>query len=244
MCDVEAVFAVLGEVQLVDGRGLSAADLAVDDLLLVRSVTRVDEALLKGREPCFVGSATSGTDHLDRAWLRQAGIPFAYAPGCNANSVVEYVFSAISHCPGILEKLLNGGCLGIVGYGVIGRALQARCAQLGIHVLVNDPWLESTQLTTLEEVLDCDVVTLHAALTDRQPWPSRHLLGTRELRLLKPGSLLINAGRGPLIDSQALLAYLRAERPATVVLDVWEHEPAVDAALMALCRYATPHIAG
>jgi erythronate-4-phosphate dehydrogenase len=254
MCRVEQVFADLGEVQLVDGRQLSAADIKPDDLLLVRSVTEVGRSLLSEARPGFVGSATSGTDHLDLDWLTQEEIPFAHAPGSNANSVVEYVISAISHCGDSLETLMSGGRLGIVGYGMIGRRLLQRCTRMGIACVANDPWLTEagsaatgaveSPLVSLEEVLACDVICLHAELTDREPWPSRHLLEAEQLAQLSPQALLINAGRGPLIDNAALLKYLEGDRCATVVLDVWEQEPRIDEALLQRSQFATPHIAG
>ena len=216
-------------------------------MLLVRSVTRVDGTLLQDHPLKFVGSATSGIDHVDRQALQERGIGFAWAGGSNADSVVDYVLSAICQCAGKLEQLLNGGVLGIVGYGHIGKRLQLRLSALGVSCKVYDPWLsvkEFPLLTTLEEVLDCDVVCLHAALTHTQPWPSYHMLGAGELRRVRSDSLLINAGRGELIDSEALGQCLRQAGAPQVILDVWEGEPRVDEGLLALCHFGTAHIAG
>ncbi|MEZ5567370.1 MAG: NAD(P)-dependent oxidoreductase [Halioglobus sp.] len=87
----------------------------------------------------FVGTATSGMDHIDRDYLRTRGIAFAHAPGANANSVVEYVLAAIAHCDDFLERLLAGGRVGVVGYGHIGQALAVRLQALGIDRVVYDP---------------------------------------------------------------------------------------------------------
>ena len=247
MCAVEEVFSAVGDVSLADGRAITSAQLQGVDVLLVRSVTRVDADLLQDHPLRFVGSATSGIDHVDRLALQERGIGFAWAGGSNADSVVDYVLSAICQCADKLEQLLNGGVLGIVGYGHIGRRLQLRLSALGIGCKVSDPWLSAAEfpiLTSLEEVLDCDVVCLHAALTHARPWPSYHLLGAGELQQLRPDSLLINAGRGELVDSEALHQYLREKGAPPVILDVWEGEPRVDESLLALVRFGTAHIAG
>lgn len=244
---VETVFGGLGTVRYVDGRGLSRGDLRGADMLLVRSVTRVNRELLEGSAVRFVGSATAGLDHLDRAYLAEAGIAFASAPGCNANSVVEYVLAAIARVDHMLERLLRGGRVGIVGYGHIGRALAGRLQALGIRHCATDPWLEPgsvVNVATLEEVLGCDVVTLHCGLTDREPWPSRHLLGRRALAQLRGDALLINASRGEVIDTTALTARLGASDGLRLVLDVWEGEPRIDRELLQRTVIGTPHIAG
>ncbi len=247
MADVANMFSGLGDVVLMPGREMGRADLVNTELLLVRSVTRVDAALLEGSPVRFVGTATSGFDHVDRAYLQQHNIGFAFAPGSNANSVVEYILSVIAHDGQRLESLRAGASLGIIGYGVVGRLLHRRLATLGISCRAYDPWLpqdEHDDLVSLEQVLDCDVISLHAELTDRRPHPSRHLLNAEALSRIAGKCLLINAGRGPLIDNAALLAQLREMPSWRVALDVWEFEPEVDPELMAACFIVSPHIAG
>jgi erythronate-4-phosphate dehydrogenase len=247
MCDVHTVFSHLGEVEELGGRDINRALLADADILLVRSVTRVDAALLEGTRVKFVGTATSGFDHVDRAALKQLGIHFAYAPGSNANSVLEYVLSAIACCEDRLEGLLHGGRFGIIGYGVIGRRLHQRLQDLGIPCVAYDPWLDQSAhpaLGELDAVLDCDVISIHAELTRREPYPSWHLLDTAALSRISPDALLISAGRGAVVDNQALLHRQRGDTPLTCVLDVWEGEPGIDVNLLPHCRFATPHIAG
>ncbi len=240
-------FAHLGAVERCPGRAIGRASLVGVDILLVRSVTRVDRALLEGSAVRFVGSATSGCDHIDRDWLARSGIGFAHAPGANAFAVVEYVLGAIAAAGARLEALLAGGRLGVVGYGRIGRAL-ARCAgQLGIRCLAYDPWLApaaDSRLVGMERVLGCEVVSLHAELTQREPWPSHHLLDAPKLAAMAGNCLLVNTGRGALIDNRALLDALRARPRWPVALDVWEGEPNIDAELLRRCLLATPHIAG
>ena len=244
MAGVEARFGALGDVELFDGRQLSALHGA--DLLLVRSVTRVDAALLGDHRPRFVGSATSGFDHVDREALHRLGVPFGYAPGSNADSVVDYVLSVLCRC-GRLDAVLDGAPVGIIGYGHIGRRLQQRLARLGVNCRSYDPWFEVDSdpvLDSLEAVLDCPVVSVHAALTRLEPWPSFHMLDASTLHRLPAGALLINAGRGELIATGELLS-LGVQRPdLDLVLDVWEEEPDIDAGLLARCRFGTAHIAG
>ncbi|MCB1703304.1 MAG: 4-phosphoerythronate dehydrogenase [Halioglobus sp.] len=244
---VEAYFGGFATVRRAAGRTLERAQLDGVDVLLVRSVTRVDEALLRDSAVRFVGTATSGFDHIDLEYLTQHAIGFAHAPGSNANSVAEYVLAAIAAIDDQLERLLAGGSIGIIGYGVIGRVVAARFTALGIHCRVYDPWLAADTIphcAALEEVLACDVVSLHAQLTTAQPWPSFHLLGPRELGLLRSDTLLINASRGPVIDNVALLHHLEAVPDQPVVLDVWEGEPVVRPALLDRVALGTAHIAG
>ncbi|MCZ6830507.1 MAG: 4-phosphoerythronate dehydrogenase [Gammaproteobacteria bacterium] len=247
MCDVAAVFSSLGSVEELDGRAIGNADLRDAEILLVRSVTRVDAALLDNTAVRFVGTATSGFDHIDRQALERRGIQFAYAAGCNANSVLEYVISAIASCDDKLERLCAGERVGIIGYGVIGRRLQQRLHALGIDCVAYDPWLDQsadTVLVALDEVLACAVISIHAQLTERQPYPSVHLLNRETLSRIPGDSLVISAGRGAIVDNQALLRVLRGDSCFSAVLDVWEHEPEVEPELLARCRYTTPHIAG
>lgn len=244
---VDHYLGAVATVRYVQGRNLRREQLRGVDALLVRSVTRVNQDLLHGSSLRFVGTATSGFDHIDREYLAQCGTAFAYASGSNANSVVEYVLAAIAAAGQKLELLLAGGTVGIVGYGVIGKALAARLEALGVHYRVFDPWLDQGAIphnAPLADVLSGDVVSLHAELTSEQPWPSLHLLGDAELESLGSDSLLINASRGPVIDNTALLASLGKRGDISVVLDVWEGEPDINPALLERVTLGSAHIAG
>jgi erythronate-4-phosphate dehydrogenase len=165
--------------------------------------------------------------------------------------VVEYVLAVIAGCDDMLERLLRRDAgsdrVGIVGFGYIGRALASRLAAMGIAVAVYDPWLEPETLPNplaLDALLRSAVVCLHPSLTDAPPFPSRHLLGAAQLAAVGAGSLLINASRGPVIDSRALLERLKQPDSPAVVLDVWEAEPVVEHALLDRVRLGSAHIAG
>ena len=117
---VEQAFASLGEVTLLPGRGMQAADVRDADVLLVRSVTRVDASLLDNSPVRFVGSATIGFDHVDRDYLQERGIGFSTAPGSNATSAAEYVVSVLMVLSAQQGFELAGKTVGIIGCGMMG----------------------------------------------------------------------------------------------------------------------------
>ncbi|PUA27071.1 MAG: erythronate-4-phosphate dehydrogenase [Cellvibrio sp. 79] len=240
---VNEFFSRLGEVTCFPGRSLTAADVQDADVLIVRSVTKVNEALLSGSKVKFVGTCTIGVDHLDQAWLDAHRTRWSSAPGCNANSVVEFVYAALAH--------LNINWLpvkfGIIGCGNVGGLLYKRLKAQGVEVHCYDPNLSLSQnpdLASLEDVLACDVISMHTPLVVDGPHPSFHLLGHKELAQLKSGAVLINAGRGAVIDNQALLDVLTARTDLRVVLDVWEPEPDISLELLDKVLLGSPHIAG
>jgi erythronate-4-phosphate dehydrogenase len=272
-------FAALGDVVPLHASDLRARAIRDADALIVRSVTRVDRALLQGTGVRFVGSATSGTDHVDLAYLRSAGIAFSDAAGCNSTAVAEYVIAALlqlglAPIPGNARQASpddsgsapnpviarSGECdeaisppsqpipsLGVVGCGHVGRKVARYAAALGLRVVMNDPPLARATCELvyrpLDEVLACDIVTLHVPLEHGGPDPTEYLVNDAFLAALKPTAALINTSRGAVIDSQALKAALRSGR-LTAVLDVWENEPLIDRELFNLAAIGTPHIAG
>ncbi|HSB95214.1 MAG TPA: 4-phosphoerythronate dehydrogenase [Spongiibacteraceae bacterium] len=247
MPQVRESFAAHGEVRTLPGRALSAADVRDADILLVRSVTKVDRALLDGSRVRFVGSATIGTDHIDTAYLQERGIAYASAPGCNATAVVEYVLSCLSALDGVLERLFSGGIVGVIGLGNVGSRLVARLQRLGIRCIGYDPLLATDMnlpLCDLEQVLRADVVCCHTPLTYAGAYPTFHQLDAERLQQLPAKSVLLNAGRGAAIDSAALQRLLAARADLRVVLDVWEQEPQLERELLARVALGTPHIAG
>lgn len=241
------LFAGLGEVVRRPGRQLTAADVRTADALLVRSVTRVDAALLAGSSVRFVGTATIGTDHLDLPWLATAGITVASAPGCNARAVAEYVAAVLARLAVADGGVLAGRTLGVVGLGNVGRQVVAIARVLGLRVLGCDPWVQlpGVPSCSLEQILaEADAVTLHVPLVRGGEHPTWHLLDAARLARLRPGAWLINTGRGDVVDNAALRQLLPARPDLRVALDVWEGEPRIDAELAAQVQIATPHIAG
>ncbi|MDY1036043.1 4-phosphoerythronate dehydrogenase PdxB [Lelliottia sp. CFBP8978] len=243
------LFSRLGDVKAVPGRPIPLAELDDADALMVRSVTKVNETLLSGKSVKFVGTATAGTDHVDDVWLAQAGIGFSAAPGCNAIAVVEYVFSSLLMLGERDGFALKDRTVGIVGVGNVGGRLQKRLEALGIRTLLCDPPRadrgDEGEFHTLDELVEqADVITFHTPLFKDGPYKSLHLADEALIRRLKPGTILINACRGPVVDNAALLTCLEAGQDLSVVLDVWEPEPDLDVALLRHVDVATAHIAG
>lgn len=243
------LFSRLGEVKAVPGRPIPTEALTDADALMVRSVTKVNEALLGDKAIKFVGTATAGTDHVDQAWLEQAGIGFSAAPGCNAIAVVEYVFSALLMLAERDGFALADRTVGIVGVGNVGGRLQKRLEALGIKTLLCDPPRadngEEGDFRSLDElVAQADVLTFHTPLYKDGPYKSLHLADEALIASLKPGAILINACRGPVVDNAALLKCLNAGQKLSVVLDVWEPEPDLNLALLDKVDLGTSHIAG
>ncbi|WP_226572185.1 4-phosphoerythronate dehydrogenase PdxB [Mangrovibacter yixingensis] len=245
----QALFSRLGEVLSVPGRPIPEGELTGADALMVRSVTKVNAGLLEGTPVKFVGTATAGTDHVDSAWLSSAGIGFSAAPGCNAIAVVEYVFSALLMLAEREGFALQDRTVGIVGVGNVGGRLQKRLEAMGIKTLLCDPPRadlgDSEPFLPLETLVqEADILTFHTPLFKDGPYKTWHLADEALLRQLKPGTILINACRGPVVDNAALLSCLNEGQSLFTVLDVWEGEPELNLALLARVDIGTPHIAG
>lgn len=247
---VEALFAELGQIEFVNGRTLTAEQVNDADVLLVRSVTKVNQALLQHAHKLkFVGSATIGTDHIDIEYLHQRGIMFSNAPGCNATAVGEFVFIALLELAKRLQTSLKGKVVGIVGAGNTGTAA-AKCLEAyGLRVLLCDPLKQaegdSRQFIALDELLEhADIVSLHVPITKVGPHKTWYLFDEARLNTLKPNTWLINCCRGEVIDNHALIKVKQTRDDVKVILDVWENEPKPIAELVPLVEFATPHIAG
>ncbi|TFY95977.1 4-phosphoerythronate dehydrogenase PdxB [Pseudomonas nabeulensis] len=245
---LDAFFEGFGEIRRVPGRSIDRATVEQADVLLVRSVTNVNRALLEGSKVRFVGTCTIGTDHLDLDYFQQAGIQWSSAPGCNARGVVDYVLGSLQTLAEIEGADLNQRTYGVVGAGEVGGRLVKVLKGLGWNVLVCDPprqIAEDGDYVSLEQIIEqCDVISLHTPLTKSGNGSTWHLFDRTRLNQLKPGAWLINASRGPVVDNAALREVLLEREDLQAVLDVWEGEPEVDVDLADLCVLATPHIAG
>lgn len=239
---VKVAFSSIGEVTTCSGADITP-DLVKDaSILLVRSVTQVNESLLAGSSVKFVASATIGRDHIDEEYLQKASIGFSTAPGSNANSVAEYVLSAMAT---ISESPLEGKTLAIVGVGNIGSLLYEKAKILGMKTTLNDPPKASefkTFMPLRDALENADFVSLHVPLTYDGSWPTHGLVNENFLSYMKDGAVLINASRGKTLVEDALLQH--ADRLSPYVLDVWPKEPTISRTLLDCCAIATPHIAG
>lgn len=236
-----------GKVEFLqmNGREIDSAAVRGFDVLLCRSQTRVDAELIAASRLRFVATATSGTDHIDTSALLEAGVPFADAHGSNAVAVADYVLGAVArHC---LERGADVRRLqfGIVGHGAVGRVLAERVRRLGAGLLVSDPPLAASGLVEdvpLATLAGADVVSLHVPLVSGGSWPTRHLIDEKFLEAMQPGSLLVNAARGGVVDEPAWRRAMSAGKCG--VVDTWVGEPCIDRSLARGARWATTHIAG
>lgn len=247
------LFAEFGEVIPLPGRQMQAADLQDADVLLVRSVTRVDAELLATSPRLgFVGTATIGTDHVDKALLAERGIPFFSAPGCNKYSVGDYVLSALLVLAERHELNLSEMSLAVIGAGNTGECVAGKAEALGMRVLRCDPPRarvagqagETGAFVDYQTALGADIVSFHVPITREGPDATFHLLDEQVIAARPAGQILVNASRGEVWDNQALLARQQGLEPLRLVMDVWEGEPEPLRALVPHTEIATPHIAG
>ncbi|EGU61109.1 erythronate-4-phosphate dehydrogenase [Vibrio nigripulchritudo ATCC 27043] len=246
----EKLFSQLGDVVLKPGRTMTADDLVDVDGLMIRSVTKVNAELIsKANKLKFVGTATAGMDHVDQALLKEKGIFFTAAPGCNKVGVAEYAFSVMMILGQQQGFSVFDKTVGIIGAGQVGSYL-ANCLEgMGIKVLLNDPLKQvegdSRQFTELDTLLEqSDIITLHTPITRDGEHPTHHIINETRLEAMRADQILINAARGPVVDNSALKKRLQKNDGFIAALDVFEFEPEVDMELLPLLAFATPHVAG
>ena len=228
-------------VRALEPSAINAEAVRDADVLVVRTRTQVNEALLRGSKVRLVCTATIGFDHIDTAYCDAQGITWMSCPGCNAQAVCDYIEEVLTTHYSLLPlgKESGGGlCIGIVGVGHVGSLVAQMAERLGMTVLLNDPPKGiGVSLETIAR--ECDVITFHTPLTHTGDYPTYHLCDASFLVQCKPNALIINAARGGVVDEQALLASGRE-----YVLDTWENEPYIDLEVLRRARLASMHIAG
>ncbi|VUD56751.1 Erythronate-4-phosphate dehydrogenase [Thalassocella blandensis] len=237
------LFSPLGDLHLLPGRQMQNQDVLDADVLLVRSVTNVNRELLHGSAVKFVGTCTIGIDHLDTHYLGDNTIAFASAPGCNALAVVQYVLAALA----TVNRLQENQKAVIIGGGNVGSRVYEYLQYLGLHCVCVDPFLAQDgdmNMGEFGEIYDADIVCMHTPLTIDGAHPTFHMLNEAVLSRLKQNAVLLNAGRGAVIDNNALLKVIEKRQDLTVILDVWEKEPDIHRELLQKVSLGTPHIAG
>ena len=247
---LEGVFPPEIEVLHLSPEDITPEAVRYADALFVRTRTRINKELLHGSNIRFVATATIGFDHIDQDYCREAGIHWVSCPGCNAQAVCDYVEEAIAsfNSSPSKERSGEGFTVGIVGYGHVGKLVAQMAERKGYKVLLSDPplgiGLPLEQLAPL-----CDVITFHTPLTRGGEYPTYHLCDANILRLCQPGTLIINAARGGIIDEQALLSCLtplpfREGMGVGTAIDCWENEPNLNQDLLKHVDLASFHIAG
>ena len=250
---IEALVEKGFDLTLLPGREIDSASLKGQDALLVRSITRVDRKLLAGSDIAFVGTATSGVDHIDQDYLASHGIRLAHAAGSNAEAVVDYCLAAMALMGEFARPVPP--VVGIIGVGQVGGRLYRRLSAMGLPTKLCDPPLAASLadiraneaaglFSPLTELTDCDVVSLHVPLTSAGEHPTQGVIADAFLRQMSPDALLIHTARGGVVDETALRTRFEIHQAPRCVFDVWQGEPAVDPVLVAAVDVATPHIAG
>ena len=246
---VAEAFRKLGDVFTYPGRRIDSRAVKDAGILLVRSITKVDEHLLHGSGVRLVATATIGYDHIDLDYLRSEGIELASAAGCNASSVAEYVVAALLILARRHKFSLSGKTIGVVGVGNVGSRVVEKARILGMDVLQNDPPLERKTGKACFRILDellarSDILTLHVPLTREGQDATYHMADEALFRKMKNGSFLINTSRGAVVDNTHLVTALKQKRLEGAVLDVWEREPEINEGLLRAVDIGTSHIAG
>ena len=233
------------------------------DIAVISNLPFKKEVMERCPKLKMLSVAFTGVDHVDMDYCRERGILVSNCAGYSNTAVSELVFGLalslyrrIIECDravragkdktGLVGLELSGKKFGIIGMGAIGTRTAQLAKAFGCEVLGfnrSPRQIEGVRMTDLDTLLsECDIVSLHVPLTDE----TRGLIGERELSLMKPGAVLINTARGPVVDSRALAAALKEGRLAGAAVDVYETEPPIaqDHPLLTAPNVtATPHVA-
>lgn len=237
------------EVIYLSGSKTTAEVVKNADALITRTRTICNKKILEGSKVKFIATATIGFDHIDTDYCKSAGIEWTNAPGCNAESVNQYISSAL--CSYSIRKKfdLKDKTIGIVGVGQVGSRIAKTCEKLGMKVLLNDPPrkrkegpLDFVSLKTIQE--KADIITFHVPLNQKGEDATYHLVNENFLQNLKKDPLIINSCRGDVFDSEAVYNAIEAGDISGLIIDCWENEPKLDLDLLNHSDYGTPHIAG
>ena len=240
---LEGVFDPYADMTYLPGDKIGPEDVKDADVLMVRTRTKCNAALLEGSKVKFIATATIGTDHIDFPYCDSKGIVVRNAPGCNAGGVMEYVFSALYGLASRKSISLQGDTIGIIGVGHVGSLIERMGRALGFKILKCDPPRAEAEgsfgFCDLEYLLqNSQIVTLHVPLDET----TRGMANNEFFSLMQPGAFFINAARGEVVCDDALKAAIPKLGP--VIIDTWNHEPDIDLDLMDKVAIATPHIAG
>lgn len=238
-----------GEVKYLAGADFSNDSIKDADALIVRTVTRFDEAILKNTNVRLICTATIGYDHIDTEYCDTHGIAWSNAPGCNSGSVQQYVVSSLITIARKKGFSLAGKTIGVVGVGNVGTKVARACKLLGMRVLLNDPPREkkegSVGFVSLETIKqEADIITFHTPLTKEGEYKTYHLADDDFFSSLAKQPIIINSARGGIVDTAAIKKAITNGLISGAIIDCWENEPAIDTEYMNMVDIATPHVAG
>lgn len=219
------------------------------DALIIRTRTHCNRELLEGSRVRFIATATIGFDHIDANYCQEAGIVWQNAPGCNANSVAQYIQSALFIIQFHRRQSLKGMTMGIIGAGNVGSRVAQVAERLGVRVLLNDPPREEKEKSGLfvplqQLAAECDILSFHVPLEREGKYATFHQADDRFFRSLRRKPIIINTSRGEVVDTSALLTALEEGTVSDAIIDVWEQEPDINRELLGKTLIGTPHIAG
>jgi erythronate-4-phosphate dehydrogenase len=237
------------EVVYMPGKQINREILKDTDAILIRTRTKCTENLLEDSLVRFIGTATIGFDHIDTHYCTKKNIVWTNAPGCNSNSVQQYIAAALLKISTEHFFCLKDKTIGIIGVGNVGSKVEKFARSLGMRVLLNDPPRARKEgkkkFHSLNTVLsESDIVTVHVPLNVVGEDCTYHLFDEKSFKKIKKGEWFFNTSRGEVADSYALKKVLASGRLSGAVIDVWENEPDIDLELMGQAFIATPHIAG
>lgn len=240
-------FSSWAHITFFDGRKLQKSDLQNVDILLVRSVTKINANLLQGTSIKVVGSATAGINHVDQEFLKSQDIFFCHAPGSNSWSVADHMLACISQF--ILDnKLKPKAKIGVIAHGNVGSKVSSRLRSLGFEVVDYDPPLakldSNFKSAPLEHLYDCDLLSFHTPLTKTGDYPTENSLDEAFFNSCKKGTIFCNTSRGEIVMEEALLKAHKSGQIAELVMDVFEDEPNINPYWLENTDFCTPHIAG
>jgi erythronate-4-phosphate dehydrogenase len=246
---IQGVLEPYAEVVYLPGHLTNAGVVKDADALLTRTRTICDRQTLEGSKVKLIATATIGFDHIDTGYCEQAGIKWLNAPGCNAESVNQYIASALLSYSTRHGLSLKGKTMGVVGVGQVGSRIARTCEILGMKVLLNDPPRErregSAQFSSLQTIQQqADVISFHVPLNRGGPDNTFHLADRRFLQNLGAKPLLINTCRGEVFNTEDILKASESNGVAGLIIDCWENEPRLDLNLLNRVDYGTSHIAG
>lgn len=246
---IKGVFEPFAEVVYLPGNQTTAEVVNDADVLVTRTRTLCNEAVLGASKVKFIATATIGFDHIDTEYCKAAGIKWVNAPGCNAESVNQYVSSALFSYSIRKGLDLAGKTIGIVGVGQVGSRIAKTCEILGMQVLLNDPPREraegSSQFVSLETICgQADIISFHVPLNRQGIDKTFHMADAEFLQGLRKKPMIINTCRGEVFDTEAVLNAREANEISGLVIDCWENEPDIGLDLLKQVDYGTSHIAG
>jgi erythronate-4-phosphate dehydrogenase len=246
---IRRAFEPFAEVIYLPGSKTTPEVVKDADAIVTRTRTKCNEKLLGGSKVKFIATATIGYDHIDTDYCERAGIEWTNAPGCNAESVNQYIASALFSYSMKKRFDLKEKTIGIVGVGHVGSKVARLCEIIGMKVLLNDPPRERVegpeQFVSLEEIQqEADIITFHVPLNMKGEDATFHMVDEKFIQNLEKKPLLINSCRGEVFDSESIKNALKTNKISGFIADCWENEPEIDLELLQMAGYGTPHIAG